>query len=149
MKSWQFILILAAILVSSDLQAADQNATIFFRDAKNYLETIDKAREVKLKDQLEIWKNFLVQYPDTYFRDEIQYNLSQLENILGVKTNSSKELSDTQVFLKAQKYIAKHNLSKEDQIILWKQFLYEHPDNAHKSEVKGMLSDLQFSLKKK
>ena len=140
---------LLVVILYSPLFASDQQSTVFFRDAKNYLQSIENAKEAKLHEQIEIWKNFLIQYPDTYFRQEIESNLTQLEKILGLESAPSAELSDTEVFFKAKNYIIKNNLTMQDQILLWRQFLSDHPKNVHNNEVKGMISDLQFSLQKK
>ncbi|MEZ4818509.1 MAG: hypothetical protein R3A45_00945 [Bdellovibrionota bacterium] len=149
MMRWFYSLTLSICLLIGSAHAGDQTATLFFRDAKNYLEAIAKIKKLPLDQQLEVWRNFLVQYPETFFKEEIQYNLAQLENVLGVKQQTSKELTNTAIFLKAQKYIATHKLSTKDQILLWQQFLMEHPDNKHNEEVRGMISQLKFSLQKK
>ena len=149
MRRWLVILWVSLYIGISAADDADQTRTLFFRDAKNYLETIKQAKNIKLDEQLELWKNFLVQYPETFFKEEIQYNLSQLEDVLGIKSKTTKELSGTYVFLEAQKHIVQNGFSVEKQILLWKQFLSEQPGNPHTNEIKGMISALQFSLQKK
>lgn len=137
------------IFFASPVFSQGNEDIIYFRDAKRYLEAIENAKEVKLSEQHSIWKNFLAQYPDTTFRSEIEHNMKQLEKALGVAQGIQKDLSDTEVFLKAKSYIQKKNLNKQDQLLLWKQFLGDHPDNEHNSEVKTLINQLTFELKKK
>jgi|GEM_PF-5060172 len=147
---YTLVLLLVITAQSPTVMAADlsQTSTIFFRDAKNYLETIKSAQTASLNDQIDIWKNFLAQHPNTYYTDEIKGNLLQLETVLGVPSKSTQNISDTEILLKAKRYIINHKLSEQDQILLWQQFLQEHPGNDHGVEVKAMISELRFTLAK-
>jgi hypothetical protein len=135
--------------VYADPLNANKQETLTFRDAKLYLEAVEEATRLSLVEQQALWKNFLVQHPDSTFREEIEANMRQIKSLMGSELDSDKpKISDAEILFKAKEYIRAKNLSKTDQWLLWKQFLQDHPNNQFQDEVRGLMQELAYEIKR-
>jgi hypothetical protein len=118
------------------------------RDAKDYLEAIQKAKELSIDDQIELWRRFLDDHPQTSFRDEIEANKKHLDEFL-LETDPvrKRERMDSDRYLRAVEFSKK--LSPEDQVDLWEQYLGENPGTLYRKEILQRLEGLQAKQKKR
>lgn len=135
--------IAAAMLISSISWAAEKPAdSILVRDAKEYIETIEKVSKLKIDDQIDVWQTFLSDHPKNTFRKEIEKNIEVLQSLSqkkpGAKQGDEKE---AELYLKALEFSKK--LNQQDQIALWEQFLEENPNSIYKNEAQTRLMRLK------
>ncbi len=111
-------------------------------DTGAYLEAVSKAKELSVEDQVDLWRRFLEDHPDSSFRPEIENNLKNLDNLL-TETDPArkKEQQDSERYLRAVDYSKK--LSLPDQIDLWEQFLDDYPKTIYRKEVVQRLEELR------
>lgn len=141
------VFIAAAMLIS--LPAWGQKTeNIAVRDAKEYIETIEKASKLKIDDQIDVWQTFLSDHPKQTFRKEIERNIEQLQFLSQKKpTGKQGDERDAELYLKALEFSKK--LSLNDQISLWEQFLNENPTSIYRTEAQSRLTRLkQYKAKK-
>ena len=103
---------------SEDLQKA--------QDVRRYLETLDSLKNAPLKDQIEGWKQFLDDYPDTAFKDDISNNISNMNAVLRAQEQEEigKEIQDKEVYEKFKSEIAA--FSKDEKINKYEKFIENH-----------------------
>jgi hypothetical protein len=129
---------LAAALLLSASASFPQEIT----DAEAYLGTIEKLKDQPIDKQIEDWRLFLSEHPDSAFRGEIESNLRVLED-LQLKTDPKrrKEAYDTERYMRAVEYAK--TLSPADQAALWEQFLEENPQSLFRKEAETRLEQLR------
>ena len=121
-------------------QSANQE-TILFRDARVYINAIERIHRLGIEDQIDAWQTFLLDNPQHTFRREIQSNLDKLEKISPRGGQGSGDGQDAELYLKALEFSKK--LSPQDQIRLWEQFLDENPQTIYQNEVQIRLNKLR------
>lgn len=117
------------------------------RDAKEYSDILDKIAKLKIDDQIDAWQTFLSDHPNQSFRKEIEKNIERLES-LSTKKNDKKhgDEKDAELYLKAIEYIKNKKLGNEDQILMWQQFLEDHPTNIYRNEVQTKIYKLKRTM---
>lgn len=117
------------------------------RDAKEYSDILDKIAKLKIDDQVDAWQTFLSDHPNQSFRKEIEKNIERLES-LSTKKNDKKhgDEKDAELYLKAIEYVKNKRLNSEDQILMWQQFLDDHPTNIYRNEVQTKIYKLKRTL---
>lgn len=137
------VFILAVLLMSGVSFAGDKASNpIALRDAKEYIDTIEKVTKLKLDDQIDVWQTFLSDHPQQTFRKEIEHNIELLQS-LSLKKQPGKQGDerDAELYLKALEFSKK--LSQQDQISMWQQFLDENPTSIYRNEAISRLTRLQ------
>jgi hypothetical protein len=135
---FSFVLFIPLLLYSTSTIAEDTGA-----DARAYLETIEQLKDRPVDKQIEGWRKFLSQHPNSSFREEIEGNLKNLEELnINTDPTQQKEKRDTERYLRAVEFAKK--LGPSDQILLWKQFLDENPESIYRREAKKTLDELQL-----
>jgi len=130
-----------AVLAPADAQ--EQQVS----DTQAYLDTVSAAKELPLEKQVETWRAFLADHPNSAFRDEVETNLQSLDQLLlNADPVRKKEAQDTEVYLRAVEFSKK--LSERDQLSLWEQFLEEHPTSLYRQEVLTRMEGLRTGQKK-
>lgn len=145
MKIRAFIAV--AMLISLPVWG-QKNDSVVVRDAKEYIETIEKVSKLKIDDQIDVWQTFLSDNPKQSFRKEIEKNIELLQSLSQKKPTSKQgDEKDAELYLKALEFSKK--LSLNDQISLWEQFLTENPTSIYKVEAQSRLTRLkQYKTKK-
>jgi hypothetical protein len=111
-------------------------------DSGAYLQALERLKDAPIDAQVEGWKRFLADHPDTSYRREIETNLKNLEELLSqTDPVQKKEHRDTERYLRAVEYAKR--LSPADKILLWEQFLEENPDSIYRSEARKTLDELR------
>ncbi|MCC7460310.1 MAG: hypothetical protein IT286_03310 [Proteobacteria bacterium] len=140
----KFRVFIAAVCVVSSLSFAAEKSTenVLVRDAKNYIQTIEKVSKLKIDDQVDVWQTFLSDNPKHTFRKEIEKNIEILQSLTEKKAAGKQgDERDAELYLKALDFSKK--LSLNDQIDLWKQFLDENPTSIYRTEAQNRLTRLQ------
>lgn len=118
------------------------------QDAKVYLEQLEKIKDTPIPQQIQAWQNFLEENPNTAFREEIESNIENLnELLLETDPKRKKEQMDSQRYIRASIFAKK--LNPNEQIELWEQFLEENPDSIFRSEVQSRLRELRSQQRPK
>ncbi len=135
--------IAAAMLISSLSWAQDKpSESVIVRDAKQYIQTIEKMSKLKLDDQIDVWQTFLSDHPKQTFRKEIEKNIELLQSLSQKKPGAKQgDEKDAELYLKALEFSKKLNL--QDQIAMWEQFLSENPNSIYRNEAQTRLTKLQ------
>ncbi len=107
-----------------------------------YLQAVDNLHDKSLEQQIEGWRRFLKDHPQSPYRDEIEGNLRNLEDLMAnTDPQQIKEKRDTERYLRAVEYAKK--LSPTDQLALWEQFLDENPQSIYRREATRNLEELR------
>lgn len=116
-------------------------------DAAAYLEVVERSKKVTVEEQLNGWRSFLQEHPDTSFRPEIERNIQNLENLL-TQTDPSRqrEEKDAERYLRAVEFAKKLSLS--DQLALWEQFIEENPKSLYRNDAEATAKTLKGRLRK-
>src|SRR5262249_53462945 len=113
----------------------------FSRDTKKNLEKAEKLKDAPLDAQMNGCGKNLKDHPNSSFREEINNNVKNLEDLLAnTDPAQQKEKRDTERYLKAVEFAKK--LSPSDQIELWEQFLSENPKSLYTREARKNLENL-------
>ncbi len=146
----KFRVLVAAALLTTTLSWGGEKASesMVVRDAKEYIETIEKVSKLKIDDQVDVWQTFLSDHPKQTFRKEIEKNIDLLQ-ALSQKKSAGKQGDerDAELYLKALEFSKK--LSLNDQISLWEQFLNENPTSIYRTEAQTRLAKLKAYKAKK
>jgi hypothetical protein len=141
------VLIAAAVLITATAFAGEKpSENIVIRDAKDYVDAIEKVGKLKIDDQIDVWQTFLSDHPKTTFRKEIEKNIDLLQSLSQKKQGpKNADEREAQLYLKALEYSKK--LSPADQILMWQQFIAENPNNMYKNEATIRLNKLKRTTK--
>jgi hypothetical protein len=136
-----FGLLLLLVVSSASAEPKAPPADETMRDARDYLGAISQAKELSIDDQIEFWRHFLNDHPQTSFRSEIEANKKRLDEFL-METDPTRkrEQKDSDRYLRAVEIAKK--LSEEDQIDLWGQYLDENPRSLYRKEILQKLEGL-------
>jgi hypothetical protein len=136
------VIVLSLLWLSPPLMAAEKSSKeTKLGDAREYVEAIDRARDLSVDEQIELWRRFLNDHPNSSFRDEIETNVKHLDDLLTQTDPTRKrEQKDSDRYLRAVEYSKK--LSNEDQSDLWEQFLEENPQTLYRKEILQRLEEL-------
>lgn len=146
----KFRVLVAAALLTTTLSWGGEKASesVIVRDAKEYIETIEKVSKLKIDDQVDVWQTFLSDHPKQTFRKEIEKNIDLLQALSQKKAAGKQgDERDAELYLKALEFSKK--LSLNDQISLWEQFLNENPTSIYRTEAQTRLSKLKAYKAKK
>jgi hypothetical protein len=111
-------------------------------ETATYLKGLEGMHDKPMDAQIEGWRKFLQEHPDSPYRGEIEANVRNLEDLLAnTDPVQQKEKKDTERYLRAVEYAKK--LSVTDQISLWEQFLGENPQSIYRREAKRNLEELK------
>lgn len=137
------VFIAAAVLIGSVSFAAEKPTNaVQLRDAKDYIDTIEKVTKLKIDDQIDVWQTFLSDHPQNTFRKEIEKNIELLQSLTQKKQSGKQgDERDAELYLKALEFSKK--LSPNDQIQLWQQFLDENPNSIYRNEAMTRLARLK------
>jgi hypothetical protein len=140
----KFRVFIAALLLTVGVafSAEKPNDSIIVRDAKEYIQTIEKVSKLKIEDQIDVWQTFISDHPKQTFRKEIERNVELLQSLTEKKvTGKQGDERDAELYLKALEFSKK--LSLNDQISLWQQYLEENPTSIYRTEGQNRLIRLQ------
>ncbi len=111
-------------------------------ETQSYLQALEKSKNLDLEKQVDVWREWLSENPNSQFRPEVEKNLQNLEELLlNSNPEKKKESQDTEIYLRAVEF--SKTLSERDRIDLWYQFLEENPDNLFRPEVERILESLE------
>ena len=127
------------------LGAQEVKQTLEFKDARDYINTVEKVTKLPLDDQIDVWKSFLADHPKTSFQFEIDRNIEALESLQTQKTKAGATDTETQIYQKALLFSKK--IPASDQIQLWEQFIQENPNSIYKSDAQTRLNLLKRKKK--
>lgn len=132
----------SVFLISTSFAGEKQNESVMLRDAKDYIDTIEKVTKLKIDDQIDAWQTFLSDHPQQSFRKEIEKNIGLLQSLSQKKqTGKQGDERDAELYLKALEFSKK--LSPQDQMQLWQQFLDENPTSIYRNEAQTRLYRLK------
>ncbi|MFH1262011.1 MAG: hypothetical protein V1495_01020 [Pseudomonadota bacterium] len=140
---YRILAVAALFLVVSPLFAAgSKSSDPKPGEAGDYLEAVTRAKEMEVGDQIDLWRRFLDKHPQTSFRDEIEGNMRNLDELL-TETDPirKREQKDSDRYLRAVEFSRK--IPTDDQIDLWEQYLEERPNTMYRKEIVQRLEELR------
>ncbi|MFH1016727.1 MAG: hypothetical protein V1798_00935 [Pseudomonadota bacterium] len=135
-------LVLPILLVFGNAVAQQPKKAPDGTETATYLQAVENLHDKSIDLQVDGWRQFLKDHPQSPYRNEIENNLRNLEDLLA-NTNplQMKEKRDTERYLRAVEYAKK--LPFQDQIAFWEQFLDENPQSIYRREAGRTLEELK------